>query len=149
MSKLIKLPNEAIVTVDQYGRINTKVDVDLSELIDLDLEQLLSLLSERATGSELMTDISYSVSGHCGDTLALDVSGGIDMIEDVEKVNVKQLPLIEFDVEVTRIGYGSRSERIKARTMDEAIRIADEEAGNHLYSEHHSEYTFEASAVAG
>ena len=149
MNKYIKLPNGEIVRVDHHGRIAVKVDVDLSEIIDSDLEQLLDLLSERATGSGLMTDISYSVAGHQGDTLTLDVSGGIGMIEEVEDVDISVLPEIEFDVEVTRIGYGQRTERVKARTLEEAVDIADETAGNHLYSEHNSDYTFEARRVAG
>ena len=45
-----------------------------------------------------------------------------------------------FCVEVTRIGFGSHTFEIPNVTAEEAQRIALEQAGNHEFSEKHSEY---------
>ncbi len=39
----------------------THVEVELTEFIDRDLEQLLDLISTRATGSPLLQDVEFSV----------------------------------------------------------------------------------------
>jgi len=45
-----------------------------------------------------------------------------------------------FCVEVTRIGFGSHTFEIQNVTAEEAQQIALEQAGNHEFSEKHSEY---------
>ena len=142
----IQLPNEKIVRADENGFITVQVDVELSDLIDNDLEGVLTLLSDLATGSETLSNISYNVIDHCGDTLTLKVTGDINMI-DVEDVDLESLSLKEFEVQVTRVGYGARTVRLSARTDEEAIDIAGDDAGNHSYSEHHSDYLVAASVV--
>lgn len=77
----VKLPNGEVVSVDDNGFILVKVEVDLSEFIDNDLEGILDVLSERATGTEVLSDISYSVTGHHGNTLEITVTGKVDLIE--------------------------------------------------------------------
>ena len=57
------------------------VEVDLHEIIDNDLEGLLDILSERATGSPLLMDISYRIVGHENDTLKIEVDGDISAIQ--------------------------------------------------------------------
>ena len=76
----------------------------------------------------------------------LKVTGDINMI-DVEDVDLESLSLKEFEVQVTRVGYGARTVRLSARTDEEAIDIAGDDAGNHSYSEHHSDYLVAASVV--
>jgi hypothetical protein len=51
------------------------VAVDLGDIIDRDLEGLLDELSMLLTGSELLMDITYTVVGHEGQTLWLEVTG--------------------------------------------------------------------------
>lgn len=147
MSKYTKLPNGEIVSVDENDFISVTVEVELSKFIDNDLEGILDLLSEEATGTELLSNISYSVVGHRGDVLEIKVSGSIESIEDVEEVEQDDLPMAEFEVTVTRVGYGSRTVRLSARTAEEAQEIAEDDAGNHSYSEHHSDYEFDVSKV--
>lgn len=53
----------------------------------------------------------------------------------------------EFDVEVTRIGYGYRTIRVTAETEDEAINKALDKAGNYVYSEHTAEYEAQFGAT--
>ena len=146
MSKYVKLPNGKVVLVDENNVLIVKVMVDLSEVINRSLEELLDLLSDLATGTELLSDISYSVVGHSGNTLELTVRGDINLIE-VDEVVVDELPMLEFDVDVTRIGYGERTLRLSARTVDEAENLADADAGNHYYSEHHSNYVISARVI--
>lgn len=62
-------------------KLPTVVEVDLSEIIDTDLEGFLDILSERATGSPLLMDISYKVIGCENDTLKIEVDGDPSEIE--------------------------------------------------------------------
>lgn len=148
MSKFVKLPNGRVTSVDENGFITVTIDMELSSFIDNDLEGVLDLISHGATGSELLSDIGYSVVGHQGDTLKLKVTGSIEAIDDAEEVEEADLPMLEFEVEVTRVGYGNRTVRLSARTEDEARDIADDDAGNHLYSEHASDYLIEVQLVS-
>jgi hypothetical protein len=50
------------------------------------------------------------------------------------------LPMKDWEVPVTRTGYGSRRIPVKARTAEEAKRLAEDEAGGHEFSEHTSDY---------
>lgn len=147
MGKYIKLPNGTIAAADDNNFIVVNVSIDLSQFIDNDLEGVLDLLSEEATGTPLLSNISYSIVDHCADTLDLKVSGSIEMIDDIEEVCLESLPMAEFVVEVTRIGFGNRTVRLSARTAEEARDIADDDAGNHSYQEHVSKYEFDVRKV--
>lgn len=147
MSKFVKLPNGRVTAVDEAECITAMVEVPLSEFIDNDLGDILSILSESATGSDLMSDIGYSVAGYNDNTLILRVSGGIESI-DVEEINEADVPMQEFEATVTRIGYGSRTINLSARTAEEARDIADDDAGNHTYNEHTAEYLIEVRPLA-
>lgn len=70
-----------------------------------------------------------------------------DQQSEAAPVNFDDLPMKEFEVTVTRIGYGSRTVRLSAKTLQHAFDIADDDAGNHLYNEHTSEYGFTGHAV--
>jgi hypothetical protein len=59
------------------------VEVDLSEIIDTDLEGFLDILSERATGSPLLMDISYRIVSVENDTLKIEVDGDTSAIEEL------------------------------------------------------------------
>lgn len=47
---------------------------------------------------------------------------------------------MKYVVSVTRIGYACRNFEIEAESETEAQDLALEVAGNHEFSEHHSEY---------
>lgn len=143
----IKLPNNRIVAVDENGFIQVKVEVDLSEFIDNDFEGVLDLLSRKATGTEVLGNICYGIVCHRGNTLEVLVGGDIDLI-DAEEIDFESLPPLEFEVQVTRIGYSCRTVRLSARTMQEAINKADADAGDHVYSEHQADYVLEASRLS-
>lgn len=144
----IKLPNDTIVSMDEHDYITVTVEVDLSEFINNDHEGVLALLSEKATGTELLSDISYTVIGHRSNMLEIKVTGCISdllELEEIDEIAHDSLPLVAFDVEVTRIGYGTRTVCVSARTAEEAEDIADDDAGNHTYSEHHADYEVRAT----
>jgi hypothetical protein len=143
----VKLPNGSVTNVDEQGFITVTIDMPLSDFIDNEFEGVLDLISEGATGSELLSDISYSVVGHDGDTLKIKVTGSIESIDDAEDVEISELPMQEFEVEVTRVGYGSRTVRLSAKTEEDARDIAGDDAGNHLYLEHASDYLIEVQPV--
>jgi len=46
----------------------------------------------------------------------------------------------QYDVKLTRIGYGATTFKITAKTLDEAKSLALEEAGEHDYNEYNSDY---------
>lgn len=60
--------------------------VSLDEIIDHcdggGLEAFLDLLTERLVGDEILSDISYEVEGHDGDTLHVRVTGSLDYFEE-------------------------------------------------------------------
>lgn len=143
-----KLPNGQLVPVDDDGYITTYIEMSLSSFVDRDLEGVLDEISILATGSELLSDIAYSVVGHRSNDLKLKVRGSIESIDDAESISSDDLPLREFEAVVTRIGYGVRTVRLSAKTADDAMDIADDDAGNHLYPEHASEYQVEILVVA-
>lgn len=58
------------------------VEVDLAEVINTDPEGFLDLISERATGTVLLSDITTRLVGHRGETLILEVTGDTSMIEE-------------------------------------------------------------------
>ena len=66
--------------VDEDGFLEgVNVSVDLSDLIDGNLESFLDLISERA-GFPLLTEQSYAIVGFTGETtLTLRVTGNVEM----------------------------------------------------------------------
>jgi len=152
MKNHVKLPNGVVTSVNDHGYISASVHVDLSAFIDNDRQAALELMSDAATGSRLLRDVTYSVIGHCGNALQLEVTGRIDLIKGLEYVpeaDMLNMPMLEFEAEVTRIGYGNRTFRLSAKTAEDARDIADDDAGNHLYSEHASDYLIEIRQISG
>lgn len=67
----------------EKGVISAVVSMDLSDLIDNDLEGFLDVCSEKLTGGALLADIDYRVVGHTEDTTILvEVSGDVSGILD-------------------------------------------------------------------
>ena len=65
---------------DDY--IRGVVAMDLSDLIDNDFEGILHLMSEKLTGTELLTDIHFKIVGFEGETtLHIEVSGDLSQID--------------------------------------------------------------------
>jgi len=54
--------------------------------------------------------------------------------------------IMKYKVNVTRIGYANLDIEVEASSLEEAEEKALDEAGNHLFTEHHSEY--EAQGVS-
>ena len=50
-----------------------------------------------------------------------------------------------YEVHVTRVGYSSRIDRVKAKTLKEATEKALAQAGDFEYSEHTSDYEIESA----
>lgn len=146
MQKAAKLPNGNIVFCEDSGHVTVRsIPIELSFVISADHEDFLDHLSEKAVGSDCLSDISYRLTGTQGDALLFDVTGDISDITGVDIVDADTLPMQVFAVTTTRTSYGSRTAHYSARTESEATNIADDDAGNHLYDEHHAEYSFEAS----
>lgn len=145
----VRLPNGAIVALDEHGYVAVKVQIELADLMGDGLEAALDAISDAATGTDALSDISYTVVGHAGGN-ALDIlaRGSIELIEH-EVLSYDELPLVEFEAQVTRVSYGSRTVRLSAKTLDDARGIADDDAGNHAYDEHHAHYEVDVTQVGG
>lgn len=139
----VKLPNERIAEIDSNGFISAVVEMDLSEFISRDLEGVLDLLCEQLSGSILMSNIRYEVVRNTGNTLFVRVTAQPDPGE-VTFIEEQDLPEIDWDVQICRVGFGFNNMCIKAKTEAEAIARADSAASNLEYSEKSSDYSFEA-----
>lgn len=75
---------EARERADKNGDIVGVVAVDLSDLIDNNLESFLDVIGEALVeNGELLTATTYSVAAHNGNTLLLEVSGDASQIFDL------------------------------------------------------------------
>ena len=70
----------------------------------------------------------------------VDVSGGPGRTGDKSTKARRSRKKGNFCVEITRIGYGSKTFEISDVTAEEAQRIALDQAGNHEFTERNSEY---------
>lgn len=69
------------VTPDNYA--TAVITIDLSEAIDSDLEQFLDLISDRAFGSTVVMDPSYTVLGVTKqEEIRLRVTGDVSLLLD-------------------------------------------------------------------
>lgn len=147
MNSHVKLPNGLITRIDDKGFITVPVEIDFDDCIKHSSSWANAKLSQLATGSVLLQDQTYTVVGHQGNQLKVLVTGRVGPI-GATFVDVDELPLTEYEVEVTRVSYGSRTVRLSARSADDAFDIADDDAGNHLYSEDQSEYVIDVTPVS-
>jgi len=54
-----------------------------------------------------------------------------------------------YEVDVCRIAYGNLTIEVQASSSEEAMRIAEEEAGNYSFNEHTSEYKSQGALQKG
>ncbi len=142
----VKLPNGLVTRIDDKGFITVPVEIDFADCIKHSSSWANARLSQLATGSVLLQDQSYKVVGHDGNYVKVLVTGRVGPI-GATFVEADELPLAEYEVAVTRVSYGSRTIRLSARSATDAFDIADDDAGNHLYSEVQSEYVIDVTPV--
>jgi hypothetical protein len=111
MHRHVKLPNGTIALVDAHGYVAQTIQVDL---INADYEQVLDLISERATGSKCLSNVQYQVTGHCGNTLLLRVRDTLECISDVVELDESELTEQRHEVLVHRAGIGERTFQLMA-----------------------------------
>jgi hypothetical protein len=78
------------------GRVEGVVAIDLDEIVGLDLEGFLDLLSERLIGNPLLMDTAHRVAGSLGDTVFIRVDGQVDLSYWAEELAMLG---IDWDVE--------------------------------------------------
>ena len=147
--KFVKLPNGSILPVSDNGFVTAVVTVCLADLMEKDSSGYLSHLSQEVTGTDVMSEMLYRIVGHSAYTVDVEVKGCINTLaqDQLEYIEADNLPQREFEVTVTRVGYGFRTFRMFAKTAAEAESIADDDAGSHLYSEKESEYQVAATEI--
>lgn len=70
--------------LDANGYISGDVLVDLSDIIDNDLEGFLDIISEKLVGNDLLMDITYEVAGGSKDGVVINVTGDPSIAIDDE-----------------------------------------------------------------
>lgn len=146
--QVVRMPNGKVFRLSRDGSIAAKVDLDLTEVLGVTEASFAELLAERVAGSRVLANVTYALIGHFGTGLTFEVRGALTPNSGAEQIDLDSLEEVEFEVSVTRIGYSVRTFRISARTEEDAIDMADDDAGNHLYSEHCSEYQVEVYRVS-
>lgn len=73
-------PNNKIWPVDDNQYADARIDIELREAINRDLEEFLDLITEKAFGSIMLSDIRYSVIGVSGDLIQIKVTGNVSDI---------------------------------------------------------------------
>lgn len=146
--RTVKLPNGKVFRLGSDGFLVTRVDLELDAMFGLSPEALVTLLVERAIGVSALSDVTYLVTGHFSSGITFEVRGKLARRPEIEEVVMDSIEQVEFEATVTRVGYGVRTFRLSARTEQDAIEMADDDAGNHLYSEHCSEYQVEVCHVS-
>jgi hypothetical protein len=142
----LKCPNGTIVLVDENGFAEFEIQMPLHAIIGNSVEDVEVSMSELAIGSDEMTSISYEVIGHIQDTLIFKVTGIITDL-DFPEIDASNLEGSEWTVEICRTGYGFHTVTVTARTAVEAKKIADEQAGDILFSDYSSDYSFEVTEL--
>lgn len=146
--QVVRMPNGKVCRLSRDGSIVTKVDLDLTEVLGATEASFAELLAERGAGARVLANVTYALVRHFGTGLTFEVRGALIPNSGAEQIDLDSLEEVEFEASVTRIGYGVRTFRFFARTEEDAIDMADDDAGNHLYSEHCSEYQVEVSRVS-
>jgi hypothetical protein len=146
--RYVRLPNGNTARVNGDDQIVVTFETDLNDVFEMAGNDLESWLAEMATDEvDGLTKTTFRIldtSGPHG--LTIEVAGSLGEIE-VTNLTEDEVPMQEFEAQVTRVSYGSRSIRLSARTLDEARDIAGDDAGNHTYNEQHAEYIIEARPV--
>lgn len=138
----LQLPNNNIVFVDENGFAEFKIHMPLHAIIGNSVEDVESAMSELAIGSDEMSSISYEVVDHIQDTLIFKITGIITDLGFPE-IDASNLNGSEWTVEICRTGYGFHTITVTARSEIEAKNIAEEQAGNFVFSDSSSDYSFE------
>lgn len=146
MTNYVQLPNGLVTRIDGRGFVTVPVEIDFEDCIKHSSSWANAKLSQLATGSVLLQDMTYQVIGHQGNQVKVLVTGRVGPI-GASLIEADELPLAEYEVEVTRVSYGSRTIRLSARSANDAFDIADDDAGNHLYSEKDAEYQIDVTPV--
>lgn len=68
-------PNGSSFTTDDNGFIKGEVTVGVEDLVGVDLESVLEGLSEKLTGSSVLSDLSYKPVRVEGESIVMEVSG--------------------------------------------------------------------------
>lgn len=70
---------------DQGKPVSGVIAVRLLDIVAGDAEEFIDLISDKLTGSDLLTNIDYEVVGHEGNTLWLEVTGDASEIVAFEQ----------------------------------------------------------------
>jgi hypothetical protein len=93
---------------DVKGRKVGIIQVELSELIDMDFDSLGELFSRRLLGHDRLVDLDYHIAGHVRDMIYLEVSG----VEEPEHVGATEDLLNQIAADILHI------ETLKTRGND-------------------------------
>jgi hypothetical protein len=117
----------AMSKADEHGYIEGIIRMDISDLIDNDLEGVLDIMSERLTGGGVLSDIAYTVIGHEDNELFIKVCGDADSVieNDGFPWNLDKDDEVTVDGKTFQIGDTEFP-------SDEVIRIRPKDSGQFI-----------------
>jgi hypothetical protein len=119
------------------------VKIEMAECISRSQEGFLDYISTISIGNDLLQDISYKILMGQGSTIVLEVSGDISALLETgsaEIIESSDMLSQDYSVDICRTGIGLATFHVTAKSETEAREIAMDRAGDHLFSEHASEY---------
>lgn len=146
MTKYVQLQTGQVLPVNSMGYVTVPIEIDINDCVQHSSSWVKARISQLAIGSVLLQDMSYKVVGHRGNLVKMLVTGSIHCI-GARHLDLDEIPEAEYEVEITRVSYGTRTIRLSARSSHDAAEIADDDAGNHLYTEHGAEYQIDVTPV--
>lgn len=81
--KILKEPlsmEEMQSQMEKNQKVQGVVEVELSEIVNRDLESFLDLISDKLTNTWLLSGTDYELVGHKGNTLHLKVTGDAGLV---------------------------------------------------------------------
>ena len=72
--------DELVAAADSNGYVTANIEVEVATIINHDLEGFLDALSLAVTGTEVLTDITYTPFAVKGESIIFTVSGNISLV---------------------------------------------------------------------
>ncbi|MDN7902143.1 hypothetical protein QZM82_38780 [Burkholderia cepacia] len=147
-SRYVQFPNGKIFRVSRDSRVVAVIESDFEDIFEMSGTNLQGWLAEMVTGEDAgLSNVSFRlVEIPDPQTLKIEVVGTIADVEMTELAG-GDIPEQEFEMRITRVSFGSRVVRVSAKTLDDARRVASDDAGDHTYKETTAVYLIDGQPV--
>jgi len=84
------IPEEYLLAADRNGCVGFRIKIELSDLIENDLEGVLDLISEQCINSPLLSNLAWDIESAKCQTITLRVRGDIGEVEWLDSDECKK-----------------------------------------------------------